>query len=100
MHAPPRPAAAAAQELAETRDKFEVGLGEARFYHGLARQAQDLTTAAAAVGAHLEEMAAGLEAMQEQLGADSPLVAAALRCGGRAVHGVHTCEKCQWQVRR
>lgn len=30
------------QELAETRDKFETGLGESRFYHALAQQAQQL----------------------------------------------------------
>ena len=31
------------QELQETREKFELGLGEARFYHALAQQAQNLT---------------------------------------------------------
>lgn len=33
------------QELADTREKFEMGLGESRFYHGLAKQAQNLTAA-------------------------------------------------------
>lgn len=37
----------AAQELNDTREKFEMGLGESRFYHALAKQAQDLTPAGA-----------------------------------------------------
>lgn len=31
------------QELQETKEKFELGLGEAHFYHALAQQAQNLT---------------------------------------------------------
>jgi hypothetical protein len=116
------------QELLDTKTKFEMGLGESKFYHGLAKQAQALEVAgkqahtgqlaargvgclvaqqqwlglepylpcslwgwpsnrphrplpcpSAAVGPHLEEMQAGLEGMQEHLGSDSPLLAAALR---------------------
>lgn len=143
------------QELQETREKFELGLGEARFYHALAQQAQNLTAdgepaglgwgrqaqsvcaglaqqarlpaawhallllgsersccelalavqrmllrcrppahahgcaflstaplhcVPAAVGQHFVEMESGLRAMEQHLGGDSPLVAAALRC--------------------
>ncbi|KAL4441005.1 hypothetical protein ABPG77_010436 [Micractinium sp. CCAP 211/92] len=70
-------------ELADTREKFEMGLGESRFYHGLAKQAQNLT--AAAVGQHVDEMQQGLEAMAQHLGHDSPLIAAALREHSRLI---------------
>jgi hypothetical protein len=65
------------QELSDTKDKFETGLGESRFYHGLARQAQSMSPPA--VGQFLEEMRGGLELMQRHLGSESPLIAAALR---------------------
>lgn len=46
LHALPNsPGLPTLQELAETRAKFEMGLGESRFYHGLAKQAQNLTAA-------------------------------------------------------
>lgn len=70
-------------ELQETREKFELGLGEARFYHALAQQAQNLT--ADAVGQHFVEMESGLRAMEQHLGGDSPLVAAALREHSRLI---------------
>lgn len=66
-----------AAELEETKEKFEIGLGEARYYHGLAQQAQNTTVQG--VGEHYEEMQQGLEAMRAHLGDDSPLIAAALR---------------------
>lgn len=40
-------------------------------------------SSSAAVGPHLAEMQAGLQAMEAHLGAHSPLLAAALRCAGR-----------------
>ncbi|KAL4457427.1 hypothetical protein ABPG75_012292 [Micractinium tetrahymenae] len=70
-------------ELADTREKFEMGLGESRFYHGLAKQAQNLTPAA--VGQHMDEMRQGLQAMAQHLGPDSPLIAAALREHSRLI---------------
>ncbi|KAI3436463.1 hypothetical protein D9Q98_005880 [Chlorella vulgaris] len=72
-----------AQELSDTKDKFETGLGESRFYHGLARQAQSMSPPA--VGQFLEEMRGGLELMQRHLGSESPLIAAALREHGRLI---------------
>ncbi|PRW56145.1 puromycin-sensitive aminopeptidase isoform X1 isoform A [Chlorella sorokiniana] len=70
-------------ELQETREKFELGLGEARFYHALAQQAQNLS--ADAVGQYFAEMESGLQAMEQHLGSDSPLVAAALREHSRLI---------------
>ncbi|EFN58922.1 hypothetical protein CHLNCDRAFT_140883 [Chlorella variabilis] len=71
------------EELAETKAKFEMGLGESKFYHALAKQAQNLSPPA--VGQFLDEMKAGLEMMEAHLGPDSPLVAAALREHSRLI---------------
>jgi hypothetical protein len=49
-----------------------------RFYSS---NAAAVAPSSAAVGQFLEEMKGGLAKMEEHLGADSPLVAAALRCG-------------------
>jgi len=82
----------AREELAETADKFQIGLGESRFYHGLAKQAQNLTPEG--VGGSVEEMEAGLVAMQQKMGPDSPFVMAALRCVGQVAGGRDT----SWRV--